>query len=172
MFGDPRLGDMAPGCLVDLVAYVRSSDPHGATFEALWHREQFRCSGSFEVDRVYTFYGIRYKGVMGSLHHLDVLEGTLVVCRPTLTAESFSSVTEVCAGLGGISLGLLQLGGLCLAMLDCNPVACSVLRANFSTVLEGDIAERSDRIRLHEASSQVRGMLCAGIPSHGFPPQV
>ncbi|CAE7670476.1 unnamed protein product [Symbiodinium sp. CCMP2592] len=144
MVGDPRLSGLPFGSIIDMVAYVRSSDLHGATFEALWNQEQFRCAGSFEADRVYTFYGIQYRGVISSLHHLCVLENTVTICRPTLTADSYRSVKEVCAGLGGISIGLQHLGGRNLAVLDINPVVCSVLRANFDTVLEGDITDRQE----------------------------
>ena len=172
MVGDPCLSGLAPGAILDLVAHVTHSDLHGATFEALWNHEQFRCAGSYDVDRAYTFYGLQYRGVIGSLHHLAVIEGTAIVCRPTLTAESFMTVKEVCAGIGGISIGLRQLGGRCLALLDNNPVACSVLRANCDPVLEGDITERTDHIKLHQVSSEIRSMLCAGLPCQGFPPWV
>ena len=169
MVGDPRLSGLENGRRIDLVVYVQSIDLHGATLQALWHREQCFCLGTFECDRVYSLYGVLYNGMLGASHHLHITEETLIIQRPLLTATSFRTVKEVCAGIGGISAGLQQLGGTCLAVLDNNQLACTVLRANFDTVLEGDIAERADRIRLHQVAPEVRSMLCAGLPRHGYP---
>ena len=119
---------------------------------------------TFGNDRIYTLHGVQYNGMLGASHHLRTTEETIILQRPLLTAASFQSVQDVCAGIGGISAGSQQFGGKCLAVLDNNQLACAALRANFHAVLEGDIAGRAVPIRLHHVAPGVRSMLRAGLP--------
>ena len=131
MVGDPVLTGLSAGDHLDIVVHIRSSDLHGAYMVAIWNHETCRCSGSFEVDRIYTLYGVQYQGLFGEMHHLHVTQDTVVVLRPLLDERSYRTAKEVCAGIGGISLGLQQLGGNSLVVSDHNQLACEVLRDNF-----------------------------------------
>ena len=169
MVGDPVLTGLSAGDHLDIVVHIRSSDLHGAYMVAIWNHETCRCSGSFGVDRIYTLYGVQYQGLFGEMHHLHVKQDTVVVLRPLLDERSYRTAKEVCAGIGGISLGLQQLGGSSLVVSDHNQLACEVLRDNFPNVVEGDLADRSTRLQLHQVSPEIRSMLCASIPTLGPP---
>ena len=79
MVGDPALSGLSAGTCFDAVIHVQSCDLHGAHMIAVWQREQCRCQGAFEADRVYTLYGVQYQGFIGDMHHLRLLEGTKTV---------------------------------------------------------------------------------------------
>ncbi|CAE7466734.1 unnamed protein product [Symbiodinium sp. CCMP2592] len=135
---------------------------------AIWHCETCRCLGTFEADRIYTLYEVQYMGLFDGVHLLRLQADTVAILRPHLTSESYHSAKDVCAGVGGMTSGLQQIGGCSLAVVDCNRLACKVLRENFPVVVEGDIADRDTRIRLHMISPEIRSMLCAGLPASGL----
>ena len=164
MVGDPLLSSASPGDLVDIVVQVVTQDIHAATLRTLWHDEQCRCAGSFEPGAVLTLYGVRYHGVQGSFHSLQVLTNTTVIERKALDRQSFHNMVDVYAGIGGIASGCLALGGECHIVQDANPLACATLRLNFPLVLEGCLTNAATRRELHEALPQGRCIVAASLP--------
>ena len=164
MVGDPLLSSASPGDLVDIVVQVLTQDVHAATLRTLWHDEQCRCTGHFKPGAVLTLYGIRYQGVQGSFHSLQVLTNTTVIERKDLDRESFHNMVEVCAGIGGIASGCQALGGECHIVQEANPLACAALRLNFPCVLEGSLANAATRRELHEALPRGRCIVAASLP--------
>ena len=62
------------------------------------------------------------------------------------------SVTEVYAGIGGISVGCMDVRGLSVAVVGKSHIACETLHSNDFTVIEGDLATHSQRVAFHRAS--------------------
>lgn len=169
MVGDPVLSGLSAGDCIDMVVYIQSLDLQGASMVAIWNQERCRCLGTFEVDRVYTLYGVSYLGLFDEVHHLQLQEATVSILRPLLNAASYSSAKEICAGIGGISFGLRQVGCCSLVVSDHNKLACKVLRDNFPAVVQGDLDDRHTCIQIHQVSQEIRSMLCAGLPAQGPP---
>ena len=129
-----------------------------------WHGETARCSGTFSAGATLTLYNVQYRGLLGGVHVLQILTSTKIVERPVLRETSFQAFKEVCAGIGGISVGFERLGGRCLAAVDHNPLACAALRQQPLQVIQGDIADPEVRRQVHLVQPELRCMLAAGIP--------
>ena len=82
-------------------------------------------------------------------------------------SPSCLSVT-VYAGIGGISLRCMALGGgLSVAVIEKSHIACKSLRSNDFTVIEGDLATHSQRVAFHRAQPKCRCLLGASLPCQG-----
>ena len=75
---------------------------------------------------------------------------------------------EVCAGLGGISVGFAATGGRTSAFVDRTDLSCNALQLNSGLVINGDLSCRHVRIRLHEVEPHSAFILSAGIPCQGY----
>ena len=129
MFGDPAFSELHPGHIFDMV--VQTFSVHDGLFSAraLWHDEQIWLQSDIqEAPAIWTLYGVQYKGVHLSRPLLCCLETTQVFRNPEISASSFSNLAEICAGVGGISMGMQEVGGRVLAFVDKCPLACRVLR--------------------------------------------
>ncbi|CAE7655752.1 unnamed protein product [Symbiodinium sp. CCMP2456] len=168
MYGDPSVSSLSVGQLIDVVATAQGRDQQAATLHLCWQGETVRCAGAFQVGATYTLYGVQYKGIQGSSHFLQLLSGTVVVEHPALTVDSFRDVKEVCAGIGGITVGCESLGGTCWAVADNCPLACDALRMQAAPVVQGDLAEPQVRQQVHLAQTSRRCLLAAGIPCQGY----
>ncbi|CAE7673569.1 unnamed protein product [Symbiodinium sp. CCMP2592] len=168
MYGDPSLTALEPGARVNLVVLVSASDIHGSTLTTLWHSETCRCQGSFQTGEVLTMYGVQYSGCKGDTHYLCALTDTLIIPRPPVNGDSYRLIKDIGAGIGGMALGTLLLGGHCIASLDRNAIACATLRRQFDTVLEGDIACAAIRQQLHQVQSEHRCLVGASLSFKGF----
>ena len=167
MLGDLSLRWVTPGSSIDLVVQVLSSDLHGASLRAIWNNETCRCAGTFLPDQVCTLYGVVFEGQFGNMYHLRCTAQTLVIIRPQLSPQSFRLVKDVYAGIGGLSVGLQQLGGHCLVALDHCSLACEALRLNHFHTMHSDLCDRDARIALHQQNPDIRSMVCAGLPCLG-----
>ena len=165
--GDPTLGNLPTGTRVDVVVMF-----DGAVCIALWHNE--RClvrDISLQGPGIYTLYSAL---ICKPTNDLPVLTGdasTKVFLRPPQDAKTCWRLKELCAGLGGIAVGMLATGGSLLASADRCGLACSTLRLNHSSVVQGDLQDRSTRIAVHEVCPGVSCLVAAGVPCQGYSSQ-
>ena len=168
MVGDPLFSSLHVGSTFDVVVEVVAQDSHAASFRTLWNNEHCRCPGNFELGSVVTLYQVRYQGMQGSIHFLQLQSNTQVLQRPSLDSRSFIDIIEVCAGIGGIASGCRALGGDCLLAVDRNHLACETLRQTSTPVVEGDLADSQVRRAIHTQRPATRCLLGAGVPCQGF----
>ena len=166
--GDPDLQGLCTGSALDLVFKVDNVKGSRAFVTALWTREKCVCDLDLVLGATYTVYGARLGGICESLPLLQCTAGSLLFRHPDMMLQSFTSLVEVCAGIGGISVGFQAIGGESVAALDRCSIACETLRLNGFRVLEGDISERDTRIALHQACAGTRSLLAAGVPCQGY----
>ena len=88
--------------------------------------------------------------------------------KPALCRESFRKLTEVCAGLGGFSMGAKPLGISTNVQVDVNQLACASLQCNGLPVLQGDITCPHTQQEVHRRVAQDPGSLTAGFPCQPF----
>ena len=165
--GDPSLHTLHVGALIDIVVrYDR------VTCFALWHHEECIAKDlPFWGLGTYTLYGAIFAGF---LHKLPVITGnpdTQIVARPPSDAQTFWRLKELCAGLGGIAVGMEATGGIAIASVDKCDLACQTLSLNNSHVIQGDLNDRSTRIKAHLVNAGVPCILGAGIPCQGYSTQ-
>ncbi|CAE7028137.1 unnamed protein product [Symbiodinium sp. CCMP2592] len=165
--GERLFSELAAGDLCDLVVCIIRSDMHGATMRTLWHSEICKCAGSFETGQTLTLYAAQHQGHYDGVHHLQLLSGTRVLVRPPLGGQSFRTLKEVCAGIGGQAQGCRELGGNCLAVSDWSALACDTLALQHATVVQGDITDPAVRRSVHSASAETRCLLGASLPGPG-----
>ena len=93
---------------------------------------------------------------------------SILVELPDPAPVDFFRCSEVCAGLGGTSLGAQHAGVLPLVALDHTDLACDFLRRNkHQHVLQGNLHCLHDMGRFHQAR-EVRCGLLAGFPCQPF----
>ena len=92
------------------------------------------------------------------------------LCIPSLpcTPSSFRILRETCCGLGGISTGAGFIGFQTVVFNDRSPLACDAIKANKGFVVQGDIADRSTVIAMHQAGPDEAGLLTAGFPCQPY----
>ena len=163
-FGDPSFCELNAGDLVDIV--VRFD---GVQCCALWHAE--RCLTAqlpLCSPGIYTLYGAVYVGCAHGLPLLSQGPDSLVIARPALDDRTFWRLTELCAGIGGISVGMQAADGVALASVDVSELACATLLLNDASVICGDLHSRDIRIKAHLAQARTSCIVGAGIPCQGY----
>ena len=98
-----------------------------------------------------------FEGITDGRGQLTAGDRAVAFLRPEHQLSAYLRVKEVCAGLGGISLGAERAGCCSLAHLDCSPLAVEALRLNGSTVVQGFLQDRG--------SCQA---LAAGVPCQPY----
>ncbi|CAJ1458382.1 unnamed protein product, partial [Effrenium voratum] len=89
-----------------------------------------------------------------------------------LDAGAFWRLREACAGMGGIAMGLNQLGISAIAHLDANEYCCNALKLNDAKgVIHGDINNYQDVEKLHGMGNARKSLLAAGFPCQPFSTQ-
>ena len=109
---------------------------------------------------IYTLYGAVYVGCAHGLPLLSQGPNSLVIARPALDDRTFWRLTELCAGIGGICIGMQAADGVALASVDVSELACATLLLNDASVICGDL----------HSLAQVRTscIVGAGIPCQGY----
>ena len=165
MEGDPRLAHTPEGSSVDLVIEAGA----GSAAVALWHKEHITLLGlDTTPGEVWTLYGASYHGFRHGAYLLEVNSATRTFKKPLTDYYSFLRMKEVCAGMGGISIGLTAAGGSTSVFLDRTEVACCTLRLNQGLPICGDLEDREARISLHAEAADCQHLLSAGIPCQGY----
>ena len=171
MVGDRSLAELTAGDLVDLVIQVSAHVGKGSTFTALWHQEAGLLLDERLTLGTWTLYG--YQVCDSTAEHGVLCKGKVGSCfrKQEVDASSFTKAVEVCAGIGGFSLGLHAAGGHTKVFADKCAIACQTLELNHARVIHGDIASDVIARRLHEAAADEACILAAGVPCQGYSPQ-
>ena len=170
MVGDPLLSDSV-GSTLDLVVEVVEVDSGLAYLRTMWHGESCCTPASnFHKGETWTLYGNRVS-LVDSPPKLLADQESLAFRRPPRDAEAYSSIAEVCAGIGGISMGMHFAGGKSIVQADRNALACNTLQLNGGTVVQGDLNDRACRVAVHKKAADQGCLLTAGIPCQGYSSQ-
>lgn len=91
------------------------------------------------------------------------------VIEPPKRKEDFFRLSEVCAGLGGISHGGFMTGIEPHVALEISTFSCAHLAANFyPRVVQGDVSCKADVGLFHQAMAGLGSGLAAGFPCQPF----
>ena len=103
-FGDPSLGQITCGQLVDLVVRVGA----GTEALALWHQEACVLTGRpmpAEANEVWTLYGAVVGELLQGKFQLEIVDATQCFRKPDRDFAAFHHMKELCAGIGGFLWG-------------------------------------------------------------------
>ena len=170
MVGDCLLSEVA-GSSSDWVVEVTGVDGDLAYLRTMWHGEPCCISaGNLHEGEVWTLYGY-HVSMQVSPPKLVADQESSAFLRPPRDSEAYRCITEVCAGIGGISMGMCFAGGKSIVQADRSKIACSTLRLNGGRVVEGDLHHRDCRLAIHKQAAGQGCLLTAGIPCQGYSSQ-
>ena len=153
------------GETIDLVIQVLGCTGTGTEARELWFGvdciiAESLCTG------IWTLYGYRAVSTAGFV--LEASSDSQKFRKPEDPASHVVPVKEVCAGLGGISMGAKQLGFQSLAMLDINSLATKSAALNGANMLQDDLTTSNAKRRLHAIAPDKVCLLLAGFPCQPF----
>ena len=126
MVGDSSFTTLSAQQRLDVV--VQFNNQGRAT--ALWHQELCWVEGlSSKTGETWTLYDAMFQGLTPKGHVFEVDQQTRAFRKPCLDFKAFTCMKEVCAGIGGISMGFAAAGVAeplhSLIALTCLVVPCS-----------------------------------------------
>ena len=166
--GDPLLRAEASGAIIDVVVRVHARVSSEVSAVALWHGEDCLIFDDQLVEGVWTLYGYQLSQEQTDVPVLVKGPEARAFRRPQMDLQAFTRVKELCAGLGGISLGAHAAGGSSLAFVEWAQIACDTLRQNHGKVIQGDLASRETRLQLQQIAPDTACVVAAGTPCQAF----
>ena len=165
--GDPSFCDLQIGDFFDVVLQWGPQE-----CIALWHQQ--RCNvrnPTFHCPGIYTVYNACLVSPVDGLPTISIESDSIVIPKPPVDSRSCHRMVELCAGLGGISVGMQASGGVTLAAVDCSLLACQTLCLNQTLAIHGNLHDRDTRLQLHRSCCATSNIVAAGIPCQGYSSQ-
>ena len=157
------LPPLKPGLFTGILMPLQSTDVGSTVVELVGYNAHGVTKFSLQDDFRYTVYSAALSGPPWELAQID---GTKVI-RIENEIHGPPRVKELCAGMGGIGLGLSHLGCRVVAALELSDLGCRHMKRNYDfDVIQGSVTEEKDLCVL-----QVSGGTSPSIYSCGFPCQ-
>ena len=153
------------GCEVSILV-ARGTDNHLVIVGS----NQFIC-GDFDqpTGSPAAFHCWKVLAVDDDVVKVERTEHSQIIYLPPPVAGDFLRTVEVCAGLGGTSVGATASGFRPLLAVDRSKLACSLLKQNgMPIVIHGDLHDWRTLARVHLAHASTRYGLIAGFPCQPF----
>ena len=163
--GDPALGDLKPGAVIDVVVASVSE----GLFKGLWHGDLYMVEGL--AAGVWTLMGYKLAHVQSGVGYLSKDSDSHEFLRPPLELSSFGMLKELCSGIGCISVGTSFAGCKTSLYVDVSQIACDTVRLNGGTALQGNLSDRAVRIQVLSDNASARCLYSAGFPCNSYSPQ-
>ena len=97
LVGDPSIGEMRLGSCVTITGRIQN----GRLF-AFWNQETLGLRGSSLSEGVWTLYNFQFQGMQDGLPLLEQTERAQVLLCGNPSLSSFTSIVELCSGMGGM----------------------------------------------------------------------
>ena len=168
--GDTWLRATVPGRHVDLVASIEGSKDDLAICRGKWHGELFLIKGWKQpFNGLWTLYDfVRTEDVEG-IPCVEPGVDTCVKQHAPVCSASYRTLVELCAGMGGISLGAQAACVHTCLFVDKSQLAAEILQDNKGAqVLQADIMHRSTQKQVHMRCPSFPVLLSAGFPCQPF----
>ena len=159
------LDEVSTGETVDAVVMVLASHADYVVAREQWFGTVCRVHEAL-APGIWTLYG--YKAVATGEVVLEPSGTSCKFQRPLDPKTGQVALKEVCAGIGGFSLGAVESGFHTLVFLDRSDIACRTIEANGGHTIQADIATREARVALHAVHPDVACMLTAGFPCQPY----
>jgi hypothetical protein len=167
-FADPKVFPLSAGDRCDLVVRLHQEGGTQHARGLAWGERLRLVHDQMLPAGTYTLWGAIRGPDEDGLPTLSFDSATKVLPRPGCTRSAFATLKEVCAGMGGISLGASEVGCVCLAFLDKSRLACDAIAANSGLSIHADLADRDARVHLHSVQPAQACILTAGIPCQSY----
>ena len=160
-----NLRDVSMGETIDLVVLVSGHSDSLSWGRELWYDIDCKITEPLALG-VWTLYNYvveeREDFILAASANSRRFQKPKAALTPTVP------VKEICAGMGGITIGAQQLGFRSLVLLDVNPLACAAIRRNGGRVLQMDITTAEAKQQLHAVEHETASLLAAGFPCQPF----
>jgi hypothetical protein len=169
---DPLLSSLPHGARASLVAQIQwQSAPGCFQCVGLSPKQEFQLCGDATIGLgICTLYDAVILG--HAPLQLGLCESSEIYSCRELDSFQKVAIYDVCSGMGGFSLGSHPVGVETTAFLDTNPLACAVLRCNFTTpVIQGSIDDIQCIKKLHAMKPSAFTQLTGGFPCQPFSKQ-
>ena len=143
----------------------------GATFlTALWTNDQYFLDEGQLTAGTWSLSGLKLVQKAGSRGIVALALTTSSTCWPIAPLElpAFTTLVELCLGIGGISWGCRPLQGRVLASVDLTALACDMVLLNGGFAIQGDIASGEVLLQVHQATAGSPCAVTAGFPCQPY----
>ena len=168
--GDLLLRATVPGTYVEMVFTIEGLRDDLAVCRGSWHGEVFYLKGwKHSFSGSWTLYGFRRTDDVEGIPCLEPGAEARTKRHVQACSASYRTLVELCAGMGGISLGAQAACIHTCLFVDKSKLSVEVLQANKgATVLQGDILHKSTRQQVHLLSPAFPVLISAGFPCQPF----
>ena len=171
---DHALHALELGSRVSLVAALMSSDGTGCTMcKGISPEQTFRLHSQRTLpDGIYSCYDLVLKDWTNDMPNCATDEHSRCYRQEPLNLSKPMVLFDLCAGIGGFSLGSRPLGIQTHLLWDKNPLACSLLKNNFTApVFEGPLEDMQLLKQAHSLRSDAILQISGGFPCQPFSTQ-
>ena len=168
--GDPLIRASGPGVHLDLVAAFEGQKDDLAVCRGKWHSETFLVKGwTKPFSGLWTLYDYVKTDDVDGVPCLEPGANASARQHVHACSASYRTLVELCAGMGGISLGAQAACVNTCLFVDKSELSVEILQTNKGAqVLRGDIMQRCTQRQVHMLSPSFPVLVSSGFPCQPF----
>ena len=160
---DPALVDLALGQHIDVVVQATG---HDHMYKGLLHGDVFHCFGL--GPGIWTLLSYQVSSISDGLVCLTNTAQSSAISKTALDGDALLRLRDLCAGVGGLTVGTSFAGCRTILAADHSPIACETLLLNQLPAMQGDISSPEVQRAIVRDNPGLASILSASIPGSPY----